>query len=93
MPDQRFPSCPAPVLTGTVFHTCGEAESGKSRCSGSFRVSVFPLIATISLVCIRERQKGTAFCAAEFRSPPTEGAPVDGPLQPYVGCRLKYTPS
>src|SRR5262249_5937508 len=51
-------------------------------------------MATISLVCIIERQRGTAFTAAALALERllmlTAGAPVLGPAQENVGCRLKY---
>src|SRR5512138_846741 len=98
MPHQRLPTGTEPVLRGTVRQTWGLVERGKSMLSGSLRVSTLPLMAAISFSCMVERHWGTAFCAAVFADDrlvtlPMPAAPVLGPLQPYVGCRLKYSPS
>src|SRR5215468_1054464 len=97
MPDQRLPRNAETLSFGTTLHTCGEREVRKSFTSGSFRTRVLPLMETISLVCITERQRGTALTAAELALARlltfTAGAPVLGPAQEYEGCRLKYWPS
>src|SRR6516165_8610390 len=87
MPDQRLPRNAEVLSFGTTRHTWAERELKKSFTSGSFRVRVSPLMATISLVCITDRQRGTALIAAELalaRSPTLIcGAPVLGPSQAY----------
>src|SRR5689334_15271758 len=93
MPDQRLPRNAEVLSLATMRHTWAERDVKKSFTSGSFSVRVLPLMATISLACITERQRGTALIAAELaleRSPTLiEEAPVPGPAQENAGCRLK----
>src|SRR5215469_6555081 len=91
IPDHRLPSATERLSFATVRQTCGERDCMKSFVSGSLRTRVLPLMAVISLACDSERQRGTAFTAAEFaleRSLTlTAGAPVLGPAQEKEGCR------
>src|SRR5215813_5977962 len=93
MPDQRLPRNAETLSFGTTRHTCGEREVRKSFTSGSFRTRVLPLMETISLACITERQRGTVLIAVELALARSltliAPAPVLGAAQEYVGCRLK----
>src|SRR4029079_3159898 len=97
MPDHRLPRKTERLSLGTTRQSWAEREAKKSFTSGSLRVSVLPLMAVISLVCITERHRGTTLTAAALALPTSKTlippAPVLGPVQEKVGCRLKYCPS
>src|SRR6185369_15994285 len=97
MPDHRFPRKTDRLSLGTTRQTCAEREVKKSFTRGSLRVRVLPLMAVISPVCITERHRGTTFTAAALALATSKTlippAPVLGPSQEKVGCRLKNCPS